>query len=332
MVKISDKPEIGFAYDIPVDDGSDTAGSVSCEYEDSRTVDWIYQCLSRLGDVVRLPWSKDILSLIIEAQPDVIFNITEAAEGRNRESLVPAIAEALGIPYTGTDAVGLGLSLDKYLSKVIASYEGIPTPPFLRIDNISEINKKTGEIENIGYPLFVKPVTGGSSQGIRRTAKVESPDSLKAESEWILENCSDSVLIEKFISGREFCVGLLEDGGLKCLPAAELRLEDGDPDAFYSFDLKSTHRKEVICPVDISPDMLRILEEYAVAVFHALGCRDFARVDFRLGQDGIPYFLEINPLPGLSPYYSIFTIQAEAGGIKPEKIIEILVQNALARK
>ena len=330
-MKISSKQlKLGFAYDNPIDEDSATE-SVSCEYEDSRTIDWIFGCLSNLGKTTKLSWGEDFVTRMIDARPDVIFNITEATKGRNRESLVPAIAESLGIPCTGTDALGLGLSLDKYLSKVIASYEDIPTPPFLKIEKISDIDRRNDDVDKLGYPLFIKPVTGGSSQGIRHTSKVDSLPSLRTEIEWILNDCNDSALVEKFISGREFCVGILELGELQCLPVAELRLDDGNPESFYSFDLKSTHQKEIICPAEIPSEISQTMKDYAMRIFRILGCRDFARIDFRLGLDGVPYFLEINPLPGLSPYYSIFTIQAEAGGIKPERIIETLVINALKR-
>jgi len=327
----SNELRIGFAYDSPVVDDSG-AGSISCEYEDAGTIDWMFGCLSRLGNTTRLPWGEGIVSRMIDARPDVIFNITEARQGRNRESLVPAVAESLGIPCTGTDAVGLGLSLDKFLSKVIASYEGISTPPFLKIEKLSDIDGNQDKLNPMGFPLFVKPVTGGSSQGIRRTSKVDSVDSLRSEVEWILSNCNDFALVETFVSGREFCVGLLESGDLQCLPVAELRLNGGDPETFYSIDLKSTHRKEVICPATIPSSVSKKMTDFAVRIFQALSCRDFARVDFRLGPDGVPYFLEINPLPGLSPFYSIFTIQAEAGGVAAEEIIKVLVDNALTRK
>ena len=218
-----------------------------------------------------------------------------------------------------------------YLAKVIACQENVPTPPFLRIDTISEIDTKISDIEKLGNPLFIKPVTGGSSQGIRNSAKVESLESLRNEVTWILDNCHDSVLVESFIRGREFCVGLLETDSLEILPVAELEIQEGDPEAFYSFELKSSHRKKVICPADISPEITRKMEEDSLRLFKAMGCRDLSRVDFRLGEGGVPLFLEINPLPGLSPFYSIFTIQAEAGGIKPQKVIEILINNALSR-
>ena len=323
--------KIGFAYDNPVDKQATGAESISSEYEDSRTLDWIYQCLSRLGNVVKLPWCRESLVKLINTDVDVIFNITEAEGGRNRESLVPAVAEALGLPYTGTDAVGLGLSVDKYLAKVIANHNSIPTPSFIRIDHLAELYTKQNEIETLGYPLFVKPVTGGSSRGIRQSARAESFESLQSEIKWILESCQDSALIETFIHGREFCVGLLETDSLRCLPVAELRLDYGNPNAFYAYELKSIHWKEVICPADIPQETSLEMQDYALRLFNALRCCDLARVDFRQEEDGTIYFLEINPLPGLSPFYSVFTKQTEAAGIKPEALIELLIGNALAR-
>jgi len=322
---------IGFAYDNPVDKQATGAESISCEYEDSRTLDWIHQCLSKLGNVVKLPWCRESLVKLINTDVDVIFNITEAEGGRNRESLVPAVAEALGLPYTGTDAVGLGLSIDKYLAKVIANHNGIPTPSFVRIDHLSELSMRQHDIEALGYPLFVKPVTGGSSRGIRQSARVESFESLQSEIKWILESCQDSALIETFIPGREFDVGLLETDSLRCLPVAELRLDHGNPNAFYSYEKKSIHQKEVICPADIPQEVSLEMQDYALRLFKTLHCRDLARVDFRQGEDGTIYFIEINPLPGLSPFYSVYTKQAEAAGIEPEALIELLIGNALAR-
>ncbi|MFC2034860.1 ATP-grasp domain-containing protein [Chloroflexota bacterium] len=322
---------IGFAYDNPIDKQAAGAESISCEYEDSRTLDWIYNCLSTLGDVVRLPWCRESLMELLNTRVDVIFNITEAEGGRSRESFVPAVAEMLGLPYTGTDAVGLGLSLDKYLTKVIANHNNIPTPSFFRIDHLSELHTEQHAIETLGYPLFIKPVTGGSSRGIRQSARAESFESLRSEIEWILESCQDSALIETFVPGREFNVGLLETDSLRCLPVAELRLNNADPNAFYSYELKSIHRKEIICPADIPQATSQEMQNYALRLFNALHCRDLARIDFRQGTDGTIYFLEINPLPGLSPFYSIFPKQAEAAGINTKTLIELLIRNALAR-
>lgn len=138
---------IGFAYDKPVKQGRpDEVESVAAEYEDEDTLSWMRATLQQVREgsnssatsVVDLPWGPDILARLAEADLDVIFNITEAISGRNRESIVPALAEAKGIPYTGTDAVGLGISLDKCLTKIIAHHLGIPTPGFVKVDSIRQ--------------------------------------------------------------------------------------------------------------------------------------------------------------------------------------------------
>jgi D-alanine-D-alanine ligase-like ATP-grasp enzyme len=110
---------IGFGYDAPVEPGAGEIETVAAEYEDARTLSWLRATLQTLGEVIDLPWGPDIVSRIAAHDLDVIFNITEATGSRNRESLMPALAEARGIPCTGSDAVGLGLSLDKYLTKVL---------------------------------------------------------------------------------------------------------------------------------------------------------------------------------------------------------------------
>ncbi|MFC2038293.1 ATP-grasp domain-containing protein [Chloroflexota bacterium] len=326
------KPRIGFAYDSPPEEETIGVESVASEYEDARTIDWMYGCLSHLGEVIRLPWGRESLVSLVNNPVDVIFNITEAGGGRNRESFVPAAAEAMGIPCTGTDAVGLGISLEKYLTKVIASHHGIPTPPFLMAGSIEELDRRQAEIESLGYPLFVKPVTGGSSMGIRHSARTTSFQSLRDETAWILDFCRDAALIEAFVPGREFTVGLLEGDSLNCLPVAELVFNGGNPDSFYSYDMKSVHRKQVVCPAEIPEELSLEMEDYSRRIFNALGCRDLARVDFRLGPDGTPMFIEINPLPGLSPFYSVFITQAEQAGIGAEDLIGQLVGNAISRR
>ena len=144
-----------------------------------------------------------------------------------------------------------------------------------------------------------------------------------------MDNFEDSVLVEEFISGREFTVALLVRSRLEILPIAEIRVDDGSPSSFYSYEKKSAHRKAVICPANPPDGTAALMTDYACRIFEALGCKDMARVDFRLSGDGVPYFLEVNPLPGLSPYYSIFPVQTQAAGISPEDVVHQLIRNAL---
>ena len=321
---------IGFAFDRESGLAQSVAiRSVEAEYEDSRTIDWIRGTLSRLGTVVDLPWGHDTVRKLAYVDLDVIFNITEAHGGRNRESLVPAVAESLGIPYTGSDAVSLGVSLDKYLTKVVAQHEGVPTPRFLRVDSLFSWEKLVPRIRALDFPVIAKPNTGGSSMGIRRSSKAHSLAELYEEVKWILNDCGDSVLVEEFVPGTDVTFGLLRRERLMGLPAAEVRIDNGGPEGFYSFEMKSEHRKQIICPADLPESVAMTLERHSRAVFHALGCRDMARVDFRLMPSGEVLFLEINPLPGLSPHYSIFPAQAAAMDIAAEDIIDQLVTNAL---
>lgn len=324
---------IGFAYDEPVkQDKPDEVESVKAEYEDEATILWLRTTLQELGTVTDLPWGLDIVSKLAIANLDVIFNITEATSGRNRESLIPALAEARGVPYTGTDAVGLGISLDKYLTKILVRDLGIPTPDFVRVESIRQWEQAMPRLARLRFPVIAKPNTGGSSMGIKAVSKVKSVPELYPIVEWILNNFEDSVLVEEFISGREFTVALLARPRLEILPIAEIQVNGGLPDSFYSYESKSIHQKELICPADPPNGTADLMTDYACRVFEMLGCRDVARVDFRVNVDDVPYFLEINPLPGFSPYYSPFPIQAQAAGISPQEIIHQLISNALNRK
>lgn len=329
----TDDLRIGFAYDEPVEaDPADTVRSVSAEYESARTIDWMRATLQELGTVIDLPWGPDIVSRFAAATLDVILNITEATHGRNRESLIPALAEASGIPCTGTDALGQGISLDKYMTKVLAQHVGVPTAGFVKVESMAQWEALAPALSALRYPVIAKPNHGGSSMGIRSMSKAASLEALYEPVQWILEHCADSALVEEFITGREFTVGLLARPELEVLPVGELLLEQGTVDSFYPFELKVTHRRELVCPAELPDETVALMGEYARRVFDVLGCRDVARLDFRLDEAGVPYLLEINPIPGLTPYGSSLPILAQAAGISPEGVIHQLVHNALARR
>ena len=324
--------KIGFAYDEPPEsDRANRLESVEAEYEDDETISWLRTTLQQLGTVVDLPWGPHFLSELARTDVDVIFNITEGKGSRNRESIVPALAEARGIPCTGTDALGLGISLDKYLTKVIARYVRIPTPDFVKLDSIGDWEHLEPELKTLRFPAFAKPNTGGTSMGITNASKANSLSDLHDIVTWILDRLEDSVLVEEFISGREFSVGLLARPELEVLPIAEIRFDGGSPDGFYSHDVKASDREEIICPANPPGDLSKLLADYACRIFNALGCRDIARVDFRVSGEGTPFLLEVNATPGLSPSHSIIPIQARAAGMQPEDVIHQIIHNALTR-
>lgn len=330
---------IGFVYDAPPgaplgashgEDSLDSSDTVAAEYEDQRTIQWLVQTLEDVGQVIEIPWGRQALTTIAASGLDVIFNITEAGGSRNREGLVPSIAEACGIPCTGSDALALSTSLDKNMTKILGEHCGIPTAPFVLIGSEQELHAQRNVIERIGYPVIAKPNTGGSSMGVRLTSRAETWCELKSAVMWALETFDDAVLVERFIRGSEYTAGLIERDGLETFPIAEVRLNGGDPNAFYSIEQKSVHQKEVICPAGLPQETAQQIDDYARKLFVVLGCRGTARVDFRVDiSDNVAYLLEINPLPGLSPYYSILPRQAEVAGISPAEIVRALVIGAV---
>ena len=323
---------IGFAYDRPVEaDPVDTVRSVSAEYESARTIDWMRETLSELGRAIDLPWGPHVVAQMAAAGLDVVFNITEAAHGRNRESLIPALAEACGVPCTGTDALGQGISLDKSYTKILARHVGVPTARFVQVASMDQWETLLPDLQALRYPVIAKPTHGGSSMGIRRTSRAASLEQLYEEVAWIVGECGDSALVEEFIFGREFTVGLLARPELEVLPIGELLIGEATADSFYPFELKLTHDRQMVCPADLPGDLAASIAGHARRVFAVLGCRDIARLDFRVDPQGAPFFLEINPIPGLTPYGSAIPLLAQAAGISPEEVIHQLVRNALAR-
>jgi len=293
------------------------------EYEDQRTIDALLEAIRANGhEASGLVVGEDFPVRIGQLQPDLVFNIAEGVRGPARESIVPAWLDQLGVAYTGSDGLTLAVSLDKAVSKTLAAACGVRTPAFRRIRSESEL-----EALDLDYPLFVKPTGEGSSMGIRAESKVTDFEGLRRQVAWVLENYGGDCLVEQFAPGREFCVGLLGNERVELLPIVEIRCEG----QFYHYGHKSRHDKQLICPADISPQMADSMRDMALKVYRALNCRDFARADFKLDAAGQPTFLEINPLPGLSPFYSIFTRQAEAAGLTYEQLIGRIIQLAVGR-
>jgi D-alanine-D-alanine ligase len=236
----------------------------------------------------------------------------------------------------------LAVSLDKAMTKMIASANGVRTPAFRRVRSHGELDTLLREVTARGaagppgpgrdaglgvrLPLFVKPNAEGSSMGIRRDSLVDTPERLVRQVTWVLGRYADC-LVEAFAPGREFCVGILGTESPRVFPVLELRAEGG----FYAYEDKSTHRKELLCPADIPAPLADEMRRMSQEVFRAIGCRDFARVDLKLDAAGDPTFIEINPLPGLSPYYGVYPQQARADGVSHEQLIGAIIASALQR-
>ncbi len=313
--------KIGFSYNLK--DPATKNCDLHAEYETPETVEVIAHVLSKHGEVVMLPCESGLVSALLREKPDIVFNIAEGWGSRDRESFVPTLCAMLGIPYTGSDAVALGVTMDKALSKRILRDAGIRTADFRLYTSIPE------EAPPFGFPVFAKPNCDGSSRGISRDSLVPNLESLQKQVAAIIQNYNQPVLVEPYLDGRDFCVALLGNNPPDVLNTCEIILghEEGIP--FFSYEYK---RRDVDI-LDMSPAIdrktLRDMEEFSLRAWNILGCRDYCRIDFRTDSRGIPYLLEVNALPGLSPISGIFVRQALTSGILFDDLIEIILARAL---
>jgi D-alanine-D-alanine ligase len=251
---------------------------------------------------------------------DVVFIALHGGSGEN--GTIQALLDLMEIPYTGSGVLGSAVSMDKLAAKRIVSAAGIPTPEYFVRDSssISDEKKITKEVsERLGFPVVVKPNDQGSSVGL---FIVERREDLFEKAK-IAAEYSDKVLFEKFIAGRELTVAVLGD---EALPVAEVCPRDG----FYDYKHKYTPGlADKIVPAPISEQQTREIQSLGLVVFKALGCRGFARIDFRMSDEGKFYFLESNTLPGMTAT-SLVPKAAAAAGIDFPELLDRISRIALA--
>lgn len=300
------------------------------EYDSEETIEAIQKVLERDGhQVIRLGGDPEVIDRLKESPVDIVFNIAEGVRGRNREAHIPALLEFLNIPYTGSDPLTLSLTLDKSMAKRVVMSEGIPTPRFKKVERIEDL-----QTIDLCYPLFIKLCHEGSSKGVRLDSKIKDPSMLKEKARWLLETYGPPLLIEEFVSGPEFTVGILGNNPPYVLGVMQIEIKGSSyHEAIYSLEVKRDWESKVryLCPPPISESLLKRIEEVALRAYQALDCRDVSRVDIRVGEDGTPYFLEINPLPGLSPIYGDLPIMARSMGWEYPQLIRTIFRHALER-
>jgi len=267
---------------------------------------------------------------VLARPPELVFNLAEGAGTRSREAHVPAVCEMLGIPFTGSDPLTLAATLDKAVAKRLVASAGLATARFAVVESIEDL----GTLD-VPFPLLAKPLREGSSIGIRRSSRADDARALRAEVARLLGDYDEPVLVEEFLPGAEFTVGILGEGpDARALGVMEIQPRGVLQEQFvYSLEVKRNFRAEVVyhVPPRRPAALVRAVEDLALASARALACRDLCRVDLRLGADGAPRFLEANPLPGLAPGTGDVVILAELAGIAYVDLIDRIVQTALAR-
>jgi len=322
---------IGITYDLKSDwDRSETDPvDIDAEFDKPETLERVINALKNGGHrVQKIGNIEKLLEKINDLNVDIVFNLCEGINGRNRESQVPVLLEMKEIPFIGGDGLTLAMALDKIIAKKLFISEGIPTPRFFEIKNVNEI-----EIyQKIGFPLIVKTRHEGSSKGISQNSRVEDIASLKRQVELINTTYSQPALIEEFIKGSEFTVAVLGNDEPVAMPVVQISI-DGNVnlgDEFYTHERIASDKLQYICPAAISSELTKKIQDLAVRVYKCVECRDFGRVDFRVDEQGNPYVLEINPLPSLD-VGDVFNIFPNVLGSSYDEVINQVVDYALKR-
>jgi len=256
------------------------------------------------------------------------FNIAEGKGGRNREAVAAAVCELFGVPHTGSDAMTLAVTLDKWTARRVVSPE-VPVAPAVLVSSEADEYK----LKALRYPAIVKPNAEGSSKGIRGDAVVDSAGEAWERAHIIRMKYGGAALVEEFLPGTEITVGVLGNGSdARVLGVMEIAPNVPGDRFVYSLEVKRDflRRVQYYNPPRLSDDGLRKVKRLALLAYETLGCRDVARLDFRLDAAGEPFFLECNPLPGLNPYSGDIAILSR-GVIRYEELVQQIFLNGLQR-
>lgn len=320
-----EEPGAGESQGIPADSDS--------EFDSAATIEAIVASLKANGHAVHLvEATADLPHWFLTHRVDLAFNIAEGTHGEHRESQVPAILESLEVPFTGSSSVTLALALDKAKTKQILESEGIPTPRWQLFPS-----PQPRLHTRLEFPLIVKPNREGSSKGIWRESVVGDEPALTRQVERVYTRYRQEVLVEEFIDGMELTVGVI---GQEVLPILEINFTPcrASGEFFYSWRLKECQgdaapgcSPSFYCPARLDQQVTARVQAVALRAHRALGCLDVSRTDIRLKSDGTPCVLEVNPLPGLSPWDSNFPMMTRAAGISHAAMIQRIVELAMAR-
>jgi D-alanine-D-alanine ligase len=303
------------------------------EYDPPETIDALASAIERLGhQAVRLGGGAEFLANVPSASIDFVFNIAEGrGTYRSREAQVPSVLEMLGVPYSGSDPLTLAICLDKPFAKRVASAAGVHTPRHCVVEHLDALPAL--QDDTLTFPVVVKPTFEGSSKGIRLSSRVERWEGLRAPVQTILEVYGQPALVEEFIPGTEITVGLVGNSPPRVVGVMEVVPQTGtDGNFMYTLEVKRNWRQLVFyrSPPDLPGPCVQEIEHVALKLFRELGCRDLARLDFRIDRDNHPYFLEANPLPGLGGN-SDLPIMAELSGWSYTQLIQTILNAALQR-
>jgi len=312
------------------------------EFDSPATINAITEALCELGHVpVQIGHARELTRRLAAGERwDLVFNIAEGLYGLGREALIPALLDAYRLPYTFSDPCVMAVCLHKGFTKGILRDAGLSTPDFALV-------REAGDIDSVhlAYPLFAKPVAEGTGKGITEASRITDPSDLRQSCLELLEKHGQPVLVERYLPGREFTVGILGTGArASVLGTLEVIIREQGEAGVYTYLNKERCEELVeyrfatgeaggtVLRDKVMGDMsVRPVEELALKTWRLLGCRDAGRVDIRLEADGTPAILEVNPLAGLHPSHSDLPMIATAAGMSYRQLIDRILASALGR-
>ncbi|MBU2227104.1 MAG: D-alanine--D-alanine ligase [Proteobacteria bacterium] len=321
--------KIGITYDLRDDYLAEGYGEVeTAEFDHPRTIEAIEEALRELGyETDRIGHILALAKRLVAGERwDLVFNIAEGLRGFGREAQVPALLDAYDIPYAFSDPLVLALALHKGMTKRVIRDLGIPTPDFVVVESPEEIARV-----GLSFPLFAKPVAEGTGKGVTAASKIADTAELERICLSLLATFRQPVLIEEFLPGREFTVGIIGTGTEAFSPGViEVRLTQEAERGVYSYANKENWHGRIEYRL-ATDKTARLAQETALAAWRGLGCRDGGRIDLRADANGTPQFMEVNPLAGLRPEHSDLPILCGLAGMPYQELIAGIMRSALKR-
>ena len=320
---------VGLVYDLRSEYLAEGYGEEeTAEFDKEDTIEALAQALEVLGfEVERVGSARSLVAALARGRRwDLVFNIAEGLHGPGREALVPALLDAYQIPYTFSDPLVMALCLDKAACKRFVRDLGLPTPDFALV----RTEKDVAHVR-LPYPVFAKPVAEGTGKGVSAASRAADRKELAASCRALLKRFKQPVLVEEYLPGREFTVGIVGTGELaRPVGVIEVSLNGGAEPGAYSYSNKANF-ETLVEYLPVEGPVAAEASDLALAVWRDLGCRDGGRVDIRLDAAGKPSFLEVNPLAGLNPKISDLPILCRMNGIPYQDLLRMIMQSALER-
>ncbi len=320
---------IGITYDLRQDYLDLGYGEEeTAEFDRISTIENIENTLRELGhetDRIGNIWSLT-KRLASGDHWDLVFNIAEGLRGIGREAQVPALLDAYDIPYTFSGPLILALTLHKTMTKRVLRDFSLPTPDFQEIRVIEDVETIT-----LPFPLFAKPVAEGTGKGIDSSSRVETREQLRDVCDRLLAAYRQPVLVETYLPGREFTVGLVGTGpAARSVGVVEIVLRGGAEEFAYSY-VNKERCEEFVGYIPVNDELALRAVEIALETWRTFGCRDAGRIDLRVDDKGVPNVMELNPLAGIHPEHSDLPIICTYYGITYRQLFKMILESAMER-